>query len=91
MTGLEIFTFLVLGGMIVTVIGFFLVKDIFRNYEDELDTCQEENDSLINAVTRLNGIVDIYQMITKVSFEDVNNEINNVENDKINDEDEGIE
>lgn len=87
MIGLEILTFLVLGGMIVFVAGFFWIKDIFRDYEDEISTYQEENNSLVNAITRQEKIIDIYQMVTKVSFEDENdtenNEINNNEDGDI--------
>lgn len=82
MTGLEIFTFSALGGMIVFIAGFFWIKNIFQEYENDISTYQEENDSLIKTINRQENIIDIYQMVTKVSFGDENDTGNNdVENE----------
>jgi len=45
LTGLEIFTFAALGGIIVFIAGFFSIKDMISEYEDEILNYKDENQS----------------------------------------------
>ena len=80
MTGLEIFTFAALGGIIVFIAGFFSIKDMISEYEDEILNFKDENQSLIDTVNRQNTTIDVLCAISKVTF-DTNNDNGNNEND----------
>jgi len=78
LTGLEIFTFAALGGIIVFITEHFYMKGMVEEYENEILDYKDENQSLVDTVNRQNNTIDVLCAISKVTFDtNADNHINN--------------
>lgn len=69
MTGLEIFTFAALGGIIVFITEHFYMKGMVEEYENEILDYKDENQSLVDTVNRQNNSIDVLCAISKATFD----------------------